>query len=140
MPRKGRSDVANSSKGTPQTNTSRKQGEDDWGGFIAVSLSDEDKAAFAVWAEAERDAIWTMFDDLLGSGFKWGVSFDAENDCYIASLTGCGVVGTPLRWCLTARGGAWDAAVQLVLFKHYVLAQGDWGNYRPRHRNFGSEI
>lgn len=104
----------------------------EWGGFINIRLEDEDKAKFDLWWSEHRTDAWSAFDDMLGEGMKVSLAYDAENECYICSLTGNGWKDSVKRWCMTTRAGTMDEVIALAMWKHYVLSDGDWGDYAPK--------
>lgn len=101
-----------------------------WGGFINIRLTDDEKAAAQQWIrESEREAM-SLFDDNLGEGFKFSLSYDAENQSYVATYTGAGWEGSSLRCSMSARAGTWFEALALLVWKHNIHAGGNWGQYR----------
>jgi hypothetical protein len=114
----------------------------EWGGFIDVRMEEQDKADFRVWSEQNGEQVWIDFLDLLGSGFKFGLSYDRQGDFYLATFTAHGreLIGLEDRYCLTARAPNWETALALLVFKHLIMTGGNWGAYRPKQRqidNFG---
>lgn len=102
-----------------------------WGGYINLRVSAGERADFDGWSQAEGEAIYAYLDDCLTEGLKYGHSYDAENSCYIATLTGGGCLMDPARYVLLARGATWWESLALLMYKHEVLLHGDWSNYRP---------
>lgn len=134
MPRKKGTGVPSSSKtGTP---VSAKDA--DWGGFINVRMTDDDKAKFALWEAENGRSLWTAFAELLGKGMKFSLAYDADGDFYLATFTAAGadLIGIDLRCCLTARAPEWERSISLLIYKHEVMAEGDWGKYRPKSQTF----
>jgi hypothetical protein len=121
---------------THKTGTPVKASEVPWGGYVDLRLDEDDKSQFVVWSNAERQSYWLDFVELLGKGFKFGLSYVVEDDCYIASFTAYGerLIGLNDRYCLTARSPEWEEAVMLLIFKHLVMARGNWGNFKPKSR------
>lgn len=105
-----------------------RQGQPEWGGFIDVRLSNGDQVEFAAW---ENEHEFDDVDDVLGEGCKLAVSFDKSSDTYLATLTSENHVSDGFRYVLTARAGLWEKAIRLVIYKHMVLLEGDWGRYKP---------
>ena len=105
--------------------------EPDWGGYINIKIDAETKAKYAAWVEGDGSAFWSLLEDTLSEGMKYGLSYDHENDCYIATFTGCGVVGFNSRYCLSARSDRFEDATALLVFKHAIICEGNWGNFRP---------
>jgi len=114
----------------------RELGEVEWGGFINCNLSPDQKTDFGEWVVSEDVGVWSLLEDAVTQGLKYGLTWDEQNQCYIATLTGNGCLTINKRFCLTSRAGTYGEATALLMFKHVVLAQGDWGTYRPRTRGF----
>lgn len=110
-----------------------------WGGFINVSINDNEKAEFHAWADENAQHVVTMLEDLLNEGMKYGAAYDRENQCYIVTLTGGLVLGSNLRCCVTTRAGTWSEANTLAVWKHYVFVQEDYGDLLTtgRKRSWG---
>lgn len=110
----------------------------EWGGFLELRLTDEEKAAFAVYERDHPEDVWIKLQEWVMRGLKFSLSYDKSGDYYTATFTGSGVelVGMEQRFCLTARAPEWQQAVFLLVFKHTVLAKGDWSKYRPRTHQF----
>jgi len=131
MPR-GKRDVPfeNSPRGSHHTDTEPKSLG--WGGFVNVKLTDAQKEDFKGWLEGDGAGFWANLCDVISEGFKYSLAWDDENEAFVATLTGQGVVGSEDRYCLTARGGTMESATALLVFKDQVLLGKDWGRYRPR--------
>lgn len=102
--------------------------EAEWGGFIDVRLSAADKEHFQQWLPTFD---MNMVDDLLADDLKLSLTFDAETDTYLCSLTTEKHAGPGLRCVLPARAGIWERAIALAVFKHVEMLGADWGRYRP---------
>lgn len=129
------------SKKTPviETNSDEvKQGlywlpqEANWGGFINIRLEDHEKLLFEEWYEANAALTGRMLDDLLGEGVKFGLSYDRENSCYVATLTGALLLKSNERYALTTRAGTVNDVIALSVWKFVVYAGGDVGNWSPK--------
>lgn len=129
MPRK-----AKNSPATPERKPGRFELDPkaDWGGFINIKVTDEEKDTFETWWGVHRTDIWSSLEDLLGEGMKVALAYDALNECWTCSLTGKGWAASQLRWCMSSRAGTLDESIALALWKHFVLADGDWGDFLPK--------
>ncbi len=107
------------------------KGEVEWGGFVNVKIDAETKLAYQNWADMDPQRFWALREDAVSEGLKYGLTWDGENGCFIASLTGHGVVGSKSRYCMVARSDRWEDATALLCFKHAVMAEFDWGDFRP---------
>lgn len=108
----------------------RKPADDaDWGGFINIAMADADKEAARQWIAAFSGEVESYLSDAIWSGFKYSVSADVSNECFIATFTGTPYEGSSLRASLSARGVTHWEATALLVYKHYVLAEGNWGQF-----------
>lgn len=139
MPRKTKSPGSKPNK--PQVVQGRYwlDSEAPWGGFINVSISDEEKEAYFAWSVENDPYIPSMLSDLLGEGMKVGLAYDQENECAIVTFTGGLVEGANLRCCVTSRAGTTTAALSLALWKHIILCGGEYGDLLAtgRKRSWG---
>lgn len=108
-----------------------EQGEVEWGGYINIRIDEETKLVYGAWLEGDGASFWALLEDAMAEGLKYGVSWDASNECYIATLTGNGMVGFNVRCCLSSRSSRFEDATALLMFKHVVMCEGNWGNFRP---------
>jgi hypothetical protein len=110
-----------------------------WYGFINVTVTDAEKEEFHVWYSENSQHVNSMLDDLLAEGMKYGCSYDRENECYVATLTGNLVEKANLRACVTSRAGNWADVNALAVWKHYILCAGEYGDLLTsgRKRSWG---
>jgi len=108
-----------------------------WGGFINIRLDDEQRADFFGWLEANTAHFPAMFDDMLGEGVKVTFAYDGEHEAYICTVTGGLVGSSPTnRYASTSRAGTLNEVIALTVWKHFVLCEGDYGNYSPKNASF----
>ena len=107
-----------------------------WGGFLNVKLDEAQKSAFYRFADENRGFHWLALDDALSQGLKFGATYDRENQAYVVTLTGALVVGSNERYCSTSRAGTLDEAIAVAMYKHDVMAQGDYSDFMPRTGTF----
>lgn len=107
-----------------------------WGGFLNARLDDDLKARFAAWFDDNGGKVWQLLDDAVSEGLKYSLAYDGENEAYIATLTGRLCLSLEQRWAASARAGTWEEATALVLWKHFVLAEGNWDMFRPSKGDF----
>jgi len=110
-----------------------------WFGFINVAVNEQEKEEFLSWCVENRQNVPQMLDDLLAEGMKYGVAYDHENECYIATLTGALITNSNMRCCVTTRAGTWADVDALTVWKHYVLCDGSYDDLLTtgRKRNWG---
>lgn len=103
-----------------------------WGGYINLNIDDEKKKQYQSVVGTASLPVSEMLLDALDQGYKFSVSYDAENFCYIAALTGAIADDVQLRGVLTARSDILDDATALLMFKHWTLMNGAWSDYLPK--------
>ena len=123
---------SNGSFGDDNRTTSQRQVDPQWGGFLNLRLTEEEVASFKDWSSDPATQIWVIFVDVLNGDLKYSIAWDKENQCYIASLTGRLIPGQETRYATSARAMTWEEATALLLYKHTVLADGNWANFMPR--------
>jgi len=108
-----------------------------WGGFVNIRLSDEQKDQYFSWLRENAANASALFTDMLGSGIKATFSYDLEHSCFIVAVTGALMGGSPnTRFVSTSRSSDLADAISLTVWKHFILASGDYGNYRPKDSSF----
>lgn len=128
MPR-GKSRLVDTRSVVPVSASPRRiQKDDEWGGFVQVSIDEAHRDEYDLWLSETGGAVYRELDDALGSGLKFTLAFDGANQCYIASLTGRpdtdGV--RAFTCCLSARGGTFEEAIAVLIYKHCSLLHCDW--------------
>jgi hypothetical protein len=104
------------------------QKDDQWGGFVAVSLDEAHREEFDQWTLLMGERIYEELTDALGTGLKFTVSYDGSNQCYIASLTGRPDTAGERAFtcCLSARAGTFADSIAVLMYKHVDLLHFDW--------------
>lgn len=106
----------------------------DWLGFVNIRLDDDAKEAFDAWLHDNAAYVTGWLDDLLTSGMKASFTYDAGNSCYIASFTGALLSPLPQRCATTSRAGSLSEVIALMVYKHYVVAEGNYGQFYANGR------
>jgi len=101
-----------------------------WGGFINIRLDDEQKSEFFTWLEGNAQHVSGYVEDLLGEEAKLTMVYDRANQCFVVTVAGTLVGGSSERYVSSSRAGTLPEALALTAWKHFVLADGDYGNYR----------
>jgi len=106
----------------------RVQTKDEWAGFVQVSVNDAHREEFDLWLSEVGEGVWTELIDALGGGLKLTLSYDGPNMCYIASLTGRPDLNGERAFtaCLSGRGGTFEEAIAVLVYKHVALLHYDW--------------
>lgn len=104
-----------------------------WGGFLNLRLSAEETEMFKTWYPEQGVNLWSVFQDILATGLKFSIAWDAENQCHISTFTGKLIPGQETKYATSARAITWDESLALLIFKHDVLADRNWANFMPKH-------
>lgn len=89
--------------------------------FASVRLSSDELAKFDTWYEKSFPDFWELLTVHLSAGWKLSVTWDKENDCFIASSTNHAEKSVNYRTCVTSRDNEWFGAVMMNVFKCHVL-------------------
>lgn len=118
-----------------KANSKNGAGKRDWGiTWINYDLTSADKEWLSS-AELDVELPASLVDDLVMEGYKFSISSDARNNCFVASLTDKFTGGAFENHCLTGRGATPAAARVSLLYRHVVLAQGDWAFFNQPARS-----
>lgn len=108
----------------------------DWT-FANIRLSTADEKSFAKWFTENETSIMTMLGEVVADTYKFSLSYDFDNECFIAGLSGTRYSELNKKTTLTARSNEWLEAIALVLYKHVVMCtMGEWADY-ARPSNWG---
>jgi hypothetical protein len=109
--------------------------EDDatWGGFLNLRLDDTQRGYFFDWYAENLKETNQQVDDFLGEGGKVSFSYDAQNQAYIVTFTGALTLNHAFRESASSRAPSLDEAIALMVYKHVIIAGGNWGNFKPKH-------
>lgn len=102
-----------------------------WQGFVDVKLTSEEKENYMAWDVHDED-LWVLLVDAIGCGHKLSVTYNKQNDQFVASFTGqTGTEGNE-GYTLSAYGKVWYDAVRVLCYKHAVLLDCDWLRAKER--------
>jgi len=103
----------------------RESKEVTWQGFVDVKLTAEEKETYGQWDVQDED-LWVLVVDAIGSGHKLSVTYNRQNDQFVASYTGqTGTKGNE-GFTLSAYAKDWYNAVRVLAYKHTILLESDW--------------
>jgi hypothetical protein len=105
---------------------------DKWAGYINISLNHQHKQEFEAWVKKDPSLGWMLIDELLGSGVKVSISYDAEADSYCCTLTGRLVTGDQGKYGMSTWASTFDECLQLAAWKFCVLHNGDLNDSKPK--------
>lgn len=113
-----------------------KPTELEWGGFINLRLTELQKNDFKIWFTDNNDTVSDRVESLLIDGFKLSIAFNADNDTFSASVIGCLLVSSQKRYAVSAYAPNWWQAIALVIYKHFVIAEQKWDDFKPSKQGF----
>ncbi len=96
--------------------------------FLNCDLDKQLKKDLVAWcAQQENLDVFNLFEKIVDSGIKIGMSYDAFNECMQCSLSKPITEGGKTKtYILVGRGGSLVQAIQAVLFKHFIMLEGTW--------------
>jgi len=107
-----------------------------WGGFINIRLSENQRNDFYEWEAANVAHVAGYHEDHLGEGIKSSFAYDEENQAYICTYTGRLVDMVQSRYSVSSRSGTINQALALAVYKHEVLAAGDYIRFSGSVKEF----
>lgn len=96
-----------------------------WTDFVDIPVTTEDYAAMLEMAQGADDVVDEMAG-MLEKGYRFSFTYNVQNDATICSLTCKDEESVNSGCTMTAFAGSWYDALQLALYKHRVIAEGDW--------------
>jgi len=106
-----------------------------WTTFVEISLAGHTMSQIRD-EYPTVESVYDKFNGFIGEGYRVSFSYNEQNDAVIVSVT-CKVLASPNAGCTyTSFAGDWFFALQIALYKHYVVTKGDWSaaaaaNSRP---------
>lgn len=93
--------------------------------FVDVPLSAEGRKAFLDW-KWDHEMLICELQGLCDSGYRVGCSWSGESQSYTVSLTCRDSTSVNAGLCMTSFAKTLERAVALSLFKHAIVAEGNW--------------
>lgn len=101
---------------------------DAWRGFADIPLTEENKAEIKDMSVFAEDLLG-IIADMVNDRFKLSFSADVRNNCYVVAATGKAPGDANENLTLTGRGPSLEVAINVLWFKHAMIAeQGAWEN------------
>lgn len=96
-----------------------------WTTFVEISLEGHSKDDL-MQAFPEVDDVHDAVTDMMVEGYRFSFSHNKQNDAMIVSVT-CKNDDSPNVGCTyTSFAGDWFAALRVAVYKHIVVAEGQW--------------
>lgn len=96
-----------------------------WKGFVNIPLNSQSKQAIKANTLKNTEA-FKWLADMAQAGYKVGLSWDGDRDCFLCALTGRGGVNDGMT--MTQRHANILVAITACKFAHETLTEGDWEN------------
>jgi len=116
----------------------QRQAQIEFQGYIEVRLDEEQKKEFADWLKKNPD-VDAVVDKCAESGYRMSMAYDDYNSAFMCSLTTKDAQSTNAGWVLVGRGKTCSRALLQVLFKHLIVTQEQWVNFRQSSRDDWSD-
>lgn len=105
--------------------------------FVDVTLTTAQKTEFKTLYSSSLDSMWGELGEVIQSGYKLGVTYYDDGDCYIATLMSRDEADPNYGKMLSARSDVLAEAMLLLVFKHlYVVDKCVWPDKAARE-NWG---
>lgn len=105
--------------------------------FITRSMDETEAASFKQWVKSVDKEASTMIQDAMLDDYKLSVTWDDNNECFIATLTGKQEQRSNADKALSSRSDDWYEAIMLTLYKHHVLFNGGKWSGSSQKNNWG---
>lgn len=129
--RVGFSRMARTDKSGKRSVTSDKA---EWTGFANVDLSPDDKHAIA-GGVLDGDAVLDIIADMLATGHKLTVTYDAQRDTVQGSVTGVYKSCKNAGLTMTSFARDLSSLLTVIAYKQDVVTKGDWSKFVQRRRD-----
>jgi len=96
-------------------------------GYVEIRLDTAQKEAFRQWA-AEQTDVFALVSEQTEAGYRFSLGWDDYNLAQMCSVTTKDRENTNAGWVLVGRGSTAERALYQALFKHLIVAKGDWLN------------
>lgn len=97
--------------------------------FVTINLDAAAEKHFRTYAKDVGDKVVSELALFIAEEHKIGISWDINNNCFIASATCKDEKSENHNLCITARSDDWFEALLLLLYKAKVVANGQpWHN------------
>lgn len=92
--------------------------------FVNFKFNKEQKAQFEAWFATKGNTVLQAVFETLQGEHKMSVSYDADNECFIGSMTGK-EDSLNKDLCLTIRSAEWFRAMAACAYVHTVIFSGE---------------
>lgn len=96
-----------------------------WRGFMDIPLTSTDKENCLSW-DAEGASLEEQLEFWVRGGYKLSISWNEKTQSLILAATGQEKAGSNAGYTLSAHAKDLAKASHVLLYKHMVMAEGDW--------------
>lgn len=109
-----------------------------WVGFLNIRVGESDEQAINEFC-GDSDFVFDSLVGILEHGHKVTFTYDRRNDATICSITGELDSSVNAGYTMTTFAATWYQALQVAVYKHLVLAKGNWSSVatQPERPRFG---
>ena len=132
--------AGNTRNGRTRSNSNDTGGNGRWGEqykFVDRRILASEKDDFRKWALAHKDDLLTLLSDVATSEHKVSVTYQPNGDAFIVSFTCNDERSTNYHCIMTSRSDDLGEAIELNLFKVYVLFEGRSWASEDMSKNWG---
>lgn len=122
-----------------KTNNKQQKQAQNWNKieFVNRNLDADEGEKFKVWAKGVDNESGTLISEIMVDDYKLSVTYDDNNECFIATITGKDEQRHNPNKALSARSDNWYEAVMMALYKHLVLFGGGKWSGGTQRNNWG---
>lgn len=84
--------------------------------YVNIPLGEDEKDEIAL-NPITPERLMRMIEDLAFNRYKFGVSYDAQHNCYVVSITGVRVFREDYNLCVTSRHSLMPTALAIAEYK-----------------------
>lgn len=96
--------------------------------FVNRQLSRAELQKSEEWLVADDTDVVELLNKLMKAGYRLSVVYESKTETFMASLIGKSAQCPNVGRCLPTRHGSVAAAIDVSLFKHFVIFNGElWG-------------
>jgi len=92
--------------------------------FVNRNLTADEAKEFTAWVKKENERIPDMLGQIMVNEYKVSCTWNDQNQCYIATLTGKEDCKFNPYKALSARSDDWFEALAMAAYKHLILFSG----------------
>lgn len=105
--------------------------------FVSRNLLSEEADDFKKWEKGVSAESGSLISQVMLDDYKLSVTYDDNNECFIATLTGKDDQRHNSNKALSARSDDWYEAIMMTLYKHLVLFSGTKWSGSSQKNNWG---